>query len=435
MSSKKAQNPAAQYRARLRARHHLDAHSAPVVQNSIPDHHLVYRGDSEWVTTDKHLAAVLDHCREIGTFGYDSEFIGESSYHPRLCLLQIATKEKIALVDPLAGVDLKPFWELCCDEEVEKVVHAGQQDVEPAVRALGKPCRNVFDTQIAAGFVGLAYPVALVKLVGEIIGAKLGKAATFTQWDARPLTPTQLRYAADDVRYLPALRFELGKQLEARGHAHLCAQRCAEMCDPAQFGFNPEEAWERIRGAGSLTGAQAQVLRALTIWRDEAAKSADLPARAIVRDEVLLDLARHPPKTIDRLSKVRGLPRPIEQQHGQAIVQATLQALERGTGGIRHDSPPEPTPLERFRAGSLMSLVEAVCAGQGIDPALVTSRHEIAELLRALQAGNSDPDTPLLRGWRRQAAGERLLQLIKGKGTFKFGWGDSGVELREDRRS
>src|SRR5262249_48948952 len=153
-----------------------------------------------------------------------SEFIGELTYVPKLCVIQVATTERVELIDPLADIDLTPFWELIADETVEKVVHAGLQDIEPVVRILNRPAANVFDTQIAAGLAGMTYPLSLSKLVYELVGYKLGKGLTFSHWDQRPLSASQLRYAADDVRYLPAARAELARRLERLHHVAYAAE-------------------------------------------------------------------------------------------------------------------------------------------------------------------------------------------------------------------
>ncbi|HUC83566.1 MAG TPA: ribonuclease D, partial [Candidatus Acidoferrales bacterium] len=175
------------------------------------------------------LSALLDRLRAAGSFAYDSEFIGELTYLPQLCLIQVATASEVALIDPLAGLDVTAFWELVADPVVEKIVHAGDQDVEPVFRHAGKPPANIFDTQIAAGFVALPYPLALAKLVHEMTGARLGKSLTFTHWDQRPLSNHQLRYAADDVRYLPAVGAELRKRLTANGHLAWAIEECGQL--------------------------------------------------------------------------------------------------------------------------------------------------------------------------------------------------------------
>src|SRR4051812_47295594 len=223
-------------RADHRARAHESAHTdAPLPPENTPDLPLVPKGPAPLLTTDDEVRELIDHCRAAGRFAYDSEFIGELTYHPKLCVLQVASDERVALIDPLADIDLMPFWELLADPAVEKIVHAGDQDIEPVVRHLNRSPANFFDTQIAAGFCGLPYPVSLSKLVGELTGARLGKGLTFTHWDQRPLSAMQLRYAADDVRYLPAVRAELGRRLEANGHTSWAKEECEALCEPSQY--------------------------------------------------------------------------------------------------------------------------------------------------------------------------------------------------------
>ena len=414
------------YRTRHRAAAHAAAHAEDAHDNPHQpiDHPLVGRGSADLITDDARLAELVDHVRAAGRFGYDSEFIGELTYDPKLCVLQIATSKRVALVDPLARVDLRPFWEVMADASVEKIVHAGEQDMEPVHRLIGRSCANVFDTQIAAGFAGLSYPVSLSKLVGEITGAKLPKGLTFTHWDQRPLSAMQLRYAADDVRYLPAVRDALGKRLDELGHARWARQECDALCDPTRYAFDADSDFLRVRGAGSLTAAGLAVLRELMIWRDAAARQHDVPPRAFLRDEILIDLARHPAKSVDRLARVKGLPRPVEAQYGQAIVDLTLRAVAHPLKGLIDRNDREPTPSERFRTDSLWALVQCLCLARSIDPNLVVSRQDIGELDRLLHDGADVSEHRLMSGWRREAVGERLLELVRRNATIAVTWRD-----------
>ena len=227
---------AAYSRSMHRARSHESAHAeGPLPETKIPQHPLIPRNAAELVATQEGLKAAIDELRAAGRFAYDSEFIGELTYRPKLCLIQVSSAQRVSLIDPLADLDLSQFWELICDPSIQKIVHAGEQDVEPVVRHIGKSPANLFDTQIAAGFAGLSYPIALSRLVLEICGAKLGKGATFTHWDQRPLSPMQLRYAADDVRYLPAVHEAISQKLEALGHVEWNREECDAMCDASQY--------------------------------------------------------------------------------------------------------------------------------------------------------------------------------------------------------
>jgi ribonuclease D len=413
-------------RTQHRARQHVSAHAdaSNLVHEKIIDHPLVPPRPGELITTSTALAEFIQHLRQQHSFAYDSEFIGELSYYPRLCLIQAATTQRIGLIDPLAGLDLRPFWQLLCDPSIQKIVHAGEQDIEPVHRLSGSPAANIFDTQIAAGFVGLSYPVGLSKLIHELLKVKIDKGLTFTHWDQRPLTPLQLKYAADDVRYLPAVAAVLGKRLEELGHAEWAREECAALCDPRRYEFDPQSSFLRIRGAGSLTPQHLAVLRELTIWRDAAARAHDLPPRAFLKDEILLDLARSPVKSVEKLSRVKGLPRPIEAAHGAAIVEATVRGLAVPPSQRPVVRNIEPTPSQRFAADSLFAAASAFCAGQAIDPALVTSRQEIAELHRALTQGIESSELNLLKGWRAAACGNRLLELVRAGGRLELTWRD-----------
>jgi ribonuclease D len=294
---------------------------------------------------------------------------------------------------------------------------------------LNRPPANVFDTQICAGFIGLPYPLSLLKLVNELAGVKLGKGLTFSHWDQRPLSPMQLRYAADDVRYLVLVREEIGKRLEAAGHADWAAEECANQCDPKLFTFDPRQQYLRVRGAGSLPPRNLAVLRELTIWRDAAARLNDVPPRAFLKDEIMIELSRNPVKSIDKLDRVRGLPRPVESQHGARIVELTASAMSLPQSELPPVRDIEPSPAEKFRTDSLWAVAQALCAGQSLDVAAVTNRQEINEFYQQFTTPTEAADSNrLLTGWRSQALGEPLLSILRGEAQVQLAW--SGGSLR-----
>ncbi len=385
-------------------------------------HALVPEGPPAIITSDPDLADLIAQLRESGSFAYDSEFIGELTYFPKLCVIQVASSSRVALIDPLAKIDLRPFWELIADPSVEKVVHAGQQDLEPIVRHLDRQPANVFDTQIVAGFVGLPYPVALSRLVQELTGARLGKGLTFTHWDQRPLSPMQVRYAADDVRFLPLVRDELGKRLHANNHTAWATEECDALCDASQYRFDPATQYLRVRGAASLQPRNLAVLRELTIWRDATARHHDVPPRAFLKDEILIDLSRNPVKSVEKLERVRGLPRPVEQEYGNDIVEATRRAMSLPGPQLPEQREAEQSPTERFRADGLWALAQCLCAGQSIDPAILTSRQEMADFYRPLSTRQDVSQSRLMKGWRRAALGEPLSRLVDGSGDLNLRW-------------
>ena len=374
------------------------------------DNPLIPHGPAELVDSEDLLSEALDHLRTAGSFAYDSEFIGESSYHPRLCLIQCATTERVILIDPLADIDLTPFWELLADASVEKIAHAGAQDVEPVFRLIGKPVANLIDTQIAAGFIALAYPTSLAKLTLELSGVNLQKGLTFTDWSQRPLSAKQMRYAADDVRFLPAVAAELKTRLIKTGHTAWAKEACQDLCEPSQYVFDPVNAVEKVRGAGSLNPGQLNVLAELVVWRDDVARRADLPARAFLKDEILIDICRTLPKRTDGLSKIRGLPYPTVNADGDTILALIQRGLAKPTDGVETLRGTEPTPSQKFAADTLWTAAQAICHNQSIDPAAVTSRQEIGELHRNLITNEPVAAMRVMKGWRGKALGERLVE-------------------------
>jgi ribonuclease D len=397
----------------------------------IPDDPLIPRGSPDLIAAQEKLTELIDHLRQAGSFAYDSEFIGELTYFPKICLIQVASSQRVALIDPLADLDLAPLWELMCDPSVEKVLHAGQQDLEPVVRHLGRGPANVIDTQIVAGLAGLPYPVSLSKLAAEVAGARLGKGLTFTHWDQRPLSAMQIRYAADDVRYLPLIRQGIGAKLQELGHTAWACEECLTLCDSSYYRFDPEAQYLRVRGANSLAPRQLAVLRSLTAWRDAGARQADLPPRTFLRDEVLLDLARNPVQSVQKLQRVRGLPRPVEAEHGPAIVQLTAETMALPEAQLLVAKEPEASPSEKFRADSLWYMAQSICAAQQIDPALVMSRQEFGDFLVALREGAASGESRLLAGWRREAVGQPVIDLLNEKRRFGFACANQRLEMNQ----
>ena len=395
----------------------------------IPEHPLICGGDPQIIETDAALAEFVDHSRSVGRFAYDTEFIGELSYHPRLCLIQLATHERLALVDPLAGVDLEPVWAMVADPAIQTLVHAGGQDFEPVFRLHGGTPANIFDTQIAAGFCGLSYPVGLGRLIEELLDLRLGKGLTFTHWDHRPLSAVHARYAADDVRFLPALHDLLLGDLRQRGHEQWAALECQAQAEAASRERDAETLYRRIRGVHQLRPRKLAVLRALTVLRDMAAREHDVPPRSLVKDTVLLDLARNPVASVDKLAKVPGLPRRFAQAYGESIISVTRQALD-----LPKESLPAPPPFEKespgvqVRVDALNALASNLCYARQIAPSLAVNRRDVAELYDAFRHDRHDPDhCRLMQGWRRALVGGPLVDVLQGRSSVRLWWAEGQV--------
>src|SRR5262245_14904637 len=264
----------------------------------------------EQIVTQPHeLSVCCEHLAAGGVFGFDTEFIGENSYHPQLCLVQVATAERLYLIDPLSAGPLDAFWKVVVDPANLVVVHAGREEVRLCRLLGGQVPGNLFDLQIAAGLAGLAYPLSHGTLVGQVLGVPLAKGETLTRWDNRPLTPAQVRYAFDDVRYLLAAWRRLSGQLEELGRADWAREEFARLATVAAPEEPSNEKWRKLRGLGSLGRRQLAVVRDLFAWREEVAERTNRPPRTIVRDDLLIEIARRNPTKERDLHVIRGLPR------------------------------------------------------------------------------------------------------------------------------
>lgn len=399
------------WRSRWREQQHATDHSASASAPPVLDHELVPRGEPEWVDSPAALARLTDTLRQAGAFAFDTEFIGEDAYHPRVCLVQIATPTLLAIVDPLASLDLRPLWELVVDESVEKTVHAGSQDLAFAWRSTGRGPANIFDTQICSAFAGQPHSQGLGKMVTALLGADVGGSAKFTRWDARPLTALQQQYAANDVRYLPAIRALLRGKLLETGNAAFAHGACVDAFGESLFIPEPPEMRLKIQALHRWSSPQLGALHALARWREDLAVREDLPPRVLFTDAVMADLVRHVlgdgPEN-DTLDAVKGFPRPIRQAHGGEIV----QVIRAGAG---HKPPrmKRPKRISEKQAVAARDMSEAmwaraagICAARQIDLQTVTSKRELHRLA-CLHAAGIEPEEPIrvLSGWRAQLLG------------------------------
>ena len=399
---------------RLRDRHDQEQLARPESEEPGPvaPHPLVSQAPPLLVQTGTELAGMIEHLTAAGSFAFDSEFIGESSYEHQLCLVQAATAQQVFLVDPLAGLDLTSLWELVASPGVEKIVLAGQQDFETAVRHTGKPPANITDVQIAAGLIHVDYPLSLARLISQFTGVPLGKGLGFTHWDRRPLSASQVRYAADDVRYLPAARDAIGKELASLGRAGWAREECVSALEQLAFYLPaPETLYLRVRRHDGLGPRQLAILRELAILRDQAARQENLPSRTVMKDEVLLAMARWPARTLNDLKGIRGLPRPVEAEYGPQIVEATARALALPIEQLPPaDSSDALAP--KGRVDKVLAAINAFCVERSIAPSLVASRKDVGRACLAIGSPAAG-ELRLFRGWRHELLGDLLAGLLE----------------------
>lgn len=366
-------------------------------------------------------AALAQLCARLTNSAWlalDTEFMRESTYYARLCLLQLGTEELLACVDPLT-VDLAPLLDILYNPSTLKILHAGRQDLEVLndVRRLQTknddeaqvPC-PLFDTQIAAALLGYPDQVGYAALVESIVGVKLPKLHTRTDWSVRPLSEEQLHYAEDDVRYLRDVYHKLDEELLRRGRREWLTEECVALADPALYRNDPATAYLRLKAAGTLDAAAQSRLKALAAWRERTAQTRDRPRGWILPDPALIEIARTSPKDIAALGSLSLTPKQIET-HGEAIL-ATLEqpgVLEK----ICDESVP-PTTAEQNLARAMTAHVQAVATAEAISPTLIATKRAIFALIR-------EGSGPLTRGWRWELIGQTLAGMAQGKTNAQAG--------------
>ena len=348
--------------------------------------------------------------REEGRLGIDTEFMPEGRYRPLLCLVQVCVGPEIVVLDPLGEGfgDPAPLAAVLADPEVEIVLHAGRQDVAILRRAWSTTFTNVFDTQIAAGFAGFSAQAGYTGLLHDVLKIRLAKSASFTRWDARPLTPEQLRYAREDVEHLLPLADELQRRLRERGRLEWAREECVAIAE-ATDERAPEDAWRRLPRISGLDPRGRAIARELAAWRE--------------RDPTLVELAKRGPRSARELIQIRGAGPDVVRRRASDI----LAALERGRAA-------EPIRLdegERLASdagdGPTIALAEALVRARaqeaGLAYELIAARADLAPIVVSVRRKLAEPDVRTLRGWRRELVGAELLELLAGRRRLEVAGG------------
>jgi ribonuclease D len=361
--------------------------------------------------------------RAAGVLGIDTEFMSEGRYRALLCLVQISVPDpaaadgaRVVLLDPLerGGFDPAPLAEVLADPAVEVVLHAGRQDIAILRRTWGTQVRNVFDTQIAAGFAGFAAQAGYGNLLADALGVRLAKSAGFTRWDLRPLTGEQVSYARDDVVHLLPLAEDLRRRLDASGRLGWAKQECTRLED-ATDERDPDTAWERLPRVHQLSARARAVAKELAAWRERAAAAEDRPVGSVLPDAPLLELARRQPSTIASLDRIRGLQPSTLRRRGDELLAAVRRGMEAQPLTVeaqeRPDIRPQDAPL--IALGESLARARALAAGLAYE--LVASRADLEQVVSAARRGDPEPPVRTLQGWRRDLVGEELLDLLDGR--------------------
>jgi len=380
------------------------------------------------------IAEAAKAARAAGRLGIDTEFMSEGRYRALLCLVQVAVDNPdpdrsplIILIDSLADLDPSPIAGLLADPSIEVVLHAGRQDVAILRRAWRTELTSVFDTQIAAGFAGASAQAGYGNLLGSMLGRRVGKTASYTRWDTRPLTAEQLSYAAEDVAHLLQLFDELQQRLRTTGRLEWAREECHRL-ESATDERDPYTAWERLPRIGQLDPAARAVARELAAWRERTASEQDRPVGSVLADPALVELAKRQPSSLRALEQIRGLHPSSIKRRGPAILAAIAAGLR---------APPIPRDEARGRSepgdAPLIALAEALLRARALDAGLayelIASRAELELIVGAARRSEPEPDVRTLTGWREQLVGADLRDLLAGRSAVAVG-PDRRLELK-----
>ena len=375
-----------------------------------------------YVTDQAALESLCHELRHSARLALDTEFVGEETFIPRLELIQVATATTAAVIDfpaVQASGSLDALWELICDVKIEKIVHAGRQDLDLFAIHAGEIPKPFFDTQIAAAMVGYGAQVAYANLVHRLHGMKLAKAHTFTNWSARPLSDDQIAYALEDVEFLLSIHTHLQDRLRTLGRSEWITEEFARLETAiGEKSREPQERYQRIRGWDTLKPKGAAVLRELAVWREVEARRRNVPRGRVMRDEVLLQLARHPPQSLKEFKGLRGVHSSEVERHGEQLLAIMTTALALPPSAWpKVPCERKPDPDSTGIVELLQAVLRARAAEKGIAPTMVATSADLQTLVEA-KHDRTALDLPILRGWRRQLAGDLLLDVLDGAVTI-----------------
>ena len=359
------------------------------------------------------LRAYCDAARAHEFVCIDTEFMRESTFFSILCLVQVATVEEDAIIDPLAdGIDLTPLKELLMDTTITKVLHAARQDMEIFYRICDAVPSPIFDTQIAGMAIGLGDSAGYGALVKDRLNISLDKGARFTDWSRRPLSEKQLSYALADVTHLRDLYPGVVKELDDKGRLNWVMEEMAQHMDETLYTFEPEDAWQRLKLRGNKKPYLA-ALKAAAAWRERQAIKKDIPRRRVLKDDAMYDLAQQRPRTLEALAKLRGIPRGFEKSSSAT---GLVESLGAAVDNAAEYAPPAPKvkhmpPSLGPRIEMLKTLLRLRTEVEGIATRLVANARDIEQLA----AFGEGADIAALKGWRREIFGQDALDMLRGK--------------------
>ena len=369
------------------------------------------------VTSSNDLAAVCERLSRHPFVTVDTEFLRESTFWPRLCVVQMAGPDEAVIIDALSeGLDLVPLYKLMADPGLVKVFHAARQDIEIFWNLAKTIPSPMFDTQVAAMVLGYGDSISYDQLVQRTTGDTIDKSSRFTDWSRRPLSPAQLTYAISDVTHLRDVYLKLQADLEKRGRVQWVSEEMKILTSPDTYKQEPEHAWKRLK-ARVKKPRELAVLIEVAAWREREAQSRDVPRSRVIKDEAIAELAQQQPKTPEALSHMRGLPKGFERsKSGEGILAAIRAAHARDPSTIPAITRDKPLSNGASATVELLKvLLRLISEQHGVAAKVVATVDELQRI-----AAEDEPNVPALSGWRRAMFGEQALKLKRGELALAF---------------
>jgi len=381
-----------------------------LMMTSEPDERTAIPENVHYIDDRQALQSICAQFAQYDVLAVDTEFVREKTYFPKLCLIQIASHDLAACIDPLVLDDLSPLRELLDNANIKKIFHAARQDLEILKQDLGIIPSPIFDTQIAATLLGLGEQLSYAHLVNHFLKVQVDKGQSRTDWELRPLAQEQISYAADDVRYLIGIYPMMLAELNRLGRLDWLEEDFRAITEPALYEVNPQEQWQRVSGVQKLRGVQLAILQALAAWREEQAIKSDKPRKWILPDNILLAIAMQNPRRRDQLERIRGLNSSIFDKHGDTILALLEQAR-----ALPASAWPVTTRRRKLDTNqeavldAVMAIIKLCAAQQQLNTSALGSRQDVEALVA------EHADIPLLHGWRKGLAGQAVLDFLAGK--------------------
>ena len=377
---------------------------------------------SPLITTSDELAEFCHHLATADLIAFDTEFVSEDTFYPQLCLVQVATTKETVAIDAVALPDVAPLWDVLANGDHTTIVHAGREELRFSLRATETIPARLFDTQIAGGLVGTDFPASYGSLVSRFLRHRPDKGETRTDWRRRPLTDAQIRYALDDVRHLIPLYTTLSRRLEAMGRSEWLLSEMADWTEEIRTAENRPR-WRRVSGVGGLPAKSMPIVRELWFWRQEEAKVRDIPPRRVLRDDLIIEIAKRRSADPERIRTIRGLYRGTVRRYLDDLASCVERGLSAPRESSKRDSSRD-TPSQLSLLGQFLTpALTSICRKESLAASLVGTASDVRDLIAyRLEFPRSDEHSlPILAsGWRAKVIGQLIEELLAGRTSIRI---------------